>query len=83
MTHTHTTVQKFVVTFVVFHENIHEMICKMNGKYSQGVDKVINHDFLNLNNNCVVQTLHSSKNPPFAAITALQTLGILVVNLLR
>ena len=28
-------------------------------------------------NNSVLQTLLSSKNPPFAAITALQTFGIL------
>ena len=49
-----------------FHENIHEMSCKINRKYNQYVDKVIN-------NNCVLQTLLSSKNPQFSAITALQT----------
>ena len=30
---------------LVFHENIHEMNYKMNRKYSQDVDKVINNDF--------------------------------------
>ena len=30
---------------LIFHENIHEMSCKMNRKYSQDVDKVINNDF--------------------------------------
>ena len=30
---------------LVFHENIHEMSCKMNRKYSQDVDNVINNDF--------------------------------------
>ena len=36
-----------------------------------------------LNNNFVLQTLLSSNNSQFAAITALQTFGILAVNLLR
>lgn len=31
------------------------------------------------NNNIFLQTLLSSKNPPFAAITALQTFGVLAV----
>ena len=31
---------------LVFHENIHEMSCKMSRKYSQDIDKVINNDFL-------------------------------------
>ena len=30
---------------LVFLENIHEMSCKMNRKYSQDVDKVLNNDF--------------------------------------
>ena len=30
---------------LVFHENIHEIGCKRNRKYSQDVDKVINNDF--------------------------------------
>ena len=30
--------------FIVFHENIHEMSCKMNRKYSQDIDKVLNND---------------------------------------
>ena len=48
----------------------------MNRKYSQDIDEV-------RNNNFVLLTLLSSKNSPFAAITALQTFGILAVNLLR
>ena len=36
-----------------------------------------------LNNHFVLQTLLSSNNSPFAAITALQTFGIIAVNLLR
>ena len=53
----------------------------MNRKYSQDIDEVRNN--LNLSNNFVLQTLLSSKNFPFAAITDLQTFGILAVNLLR
>ena len=47
----------------------------MNRKYSQDIDEVSNNNF--------VQTLLSSKNYPFAAITALQTFDILAVNFLR
>ena len=58
------------------HTCIHQMSCKMNRKYSQDIDEVRNNDF-------VLQTLLSSNNYPFAAITALQTFDILAVNLLR
>ena len=35
------------------------------------------------NNNFVLYTFFSSNNSPFSAITALQTFGILAVNLLK
>ena len=54
----------------------------MNRKYSQDINKVRNNYFY-FNNCFVLQTLLSYKNYPFAAITALQTFGILAVNLLR
>ena len=60
------------------HTLIHQMSCKMNRKYSQDIAEV----FI-WNNNFVHQTLFSSNNYPFAAITALQIFGILAVNLLR
>ena len=61
------------------HTFIHQMSCKINRKYSQDIEEVRNK----IKNNFVLQTLLSSKNSPFAAITALQTFGILAVNLLR
>ena len=40
------TVYKYTLPFKNFHENIHEISCKMNRKSSQdNVDKVINNDF--------------------------------------
>ena len=79
------SVQKFGVTQTNFmfsmksHTFIHQMSCKINRKYSQDIDEVRKNEFVK--NNFVLQTYKlSSKNYPFAAITALQTFGILAVK---
>ena len=75
----YTTVQKFGVTseMSLFSMKTYmKLVAKLVGNIVKDIDKIINNYFL-------IETLLSSMNPPFATITALQTFGILVVNLLR
>ena len=80
----YTTVQKFGVTQTIswFPWELTKFVAKWIVYIVKTLTRLEIIIFI-WNNNFVLQTLLSSNNFPFAAITALQTFGILAVNLLR